>query len=231
MSELIKYQRELRNSWLNRNSAEDEKRNSWLNRSVKEEPNCLKLYWKDRSKNRKELIKIISDLAKEFLNPSILEYGAWCGVNLKLLKKKWELYAVEPNKDAYEFLTRKLKRVKALQGEDEIFCKTDFPGRHINISFINAVFYSMAHYRVKRVLRKLCRISDFIVIGNQIENIGGGETKLMELEDMTGGIYKSLCHPFKKMLNEFSFKIINIKKVPWSCLALTGFIIANKKNE
>ena len=32
----------------------------------------------------------------------------------------------------------------------------------------------------------------------------------MELEDMTGGIYKSLCHPFEKMLNEFSFKIINI---------------------
>ena len=46
MSELIKYQRELRNSWLNRNSAE-------------EETNHLKIYWQDRkSKNRKELINI-----------------------------------------------------------------------------------------------------------------------------------------------------------------------------
>jgi len=93
-------------------------RRSWLTRTVNADDNHLELYWNAASQlNRQLLIKILYEQLQvrsdKHSKIGVLEYGSHCGLNLKLLKEavdgkiQIDLFAVEPNAEAVEFLKRK----------------------------------------------------------------------------------------------------------------------------
>lgn len=213
-------------------------RNAWLNRAITNENNHIDTYWESSgSSQRKKLISLIIDELSGCgdKNASVLEYGSHVGVNIKLIKEKIgdeknvTFFAVEPNDEAYTSMQEKLPFVIGLNGEDEEFLKTElFPGCDINLSFVNAVFYSMDGVRVQGVCSKLASLSDVIIIGDEIFNYAGEKTIIHSGEDYLGNKYTTFAHPFKKILNDLGFSNISVIAEHEPKLAITGYIIAKK---
>jgi len=137
-------------------------------------------------------------------------------------------YAVEPNKESFEFMQRKLKFVNGLNKEDVGFINNNFPNHKMDISFVGSVFYCMDYKKVYSVCKKLSIISDILIIGDELKNYYGNKTKLMKVECFNDDDRYSLCHPYKKMLAELGYKNIKICKAPELRVSLTGFMVAKK---
>jgi len=201
-------------------------RHFWLKRKNQSD-DFISTYWNDRSENRKNLIKLVATLGEKQKEISILEFGSCVGTNIKLLKdafakKSTTFFAVEPNEDAATFLKKKLPFVRILVGEDKAFIQnTSFPGQSIDISFIHAVFYSMAPKRVEKTLEKICKISKVVVIGDEIDNMHGKKASY----DYNSN---SFLHPYGQILRKYGFKIENTIPNPNPVKAFSGFIVARK---
>ena len=210
-------------------------RNSWLNRSSTNDDNHLVTYWNaGEQPNRLLLIDILYHEANVLLNEcdsiSLLEYGSHVGLNMKLLNdryagsKKIRYFAVEPNSEAVKFLRDQLDYVDVLEAEDEIFCRNiSFPPQSSNyLSFVNSVFYSMDPRRVQRVLEKITKISNVIVIGESLQNIDGKRSILRDNPEC-------FEHPYRLWLDELGYKIEKTYVAPEPKPQLDGYLIARPK--
>ncbi len=214
-------------------------RRFWMQRIVSEKDNHLQLYWDDeKNLNRKKLVELVVDAVKH-LDPvqqiSIFEYGSHVGINIRLIKAQIptglnvKFFAVEPNKEAFNFMQEHLPFVKSLNGEDEVFSKAkDFPGQKIQISIVMVVFYSMEGKRVVKVLKKLAEISQYIIICDCLAYFNKKKAKFIEIFDKENTKQGLFAHPFKKILGNLGFNEIKIYKVPILHPASTGFLVAKK---
>jgi len=213
-------------------------RRAWLNRKSTKEENHLDTYWGSsaNSQRRKLVDLIVNELSEnDDHHLSVLEYGSHVGVNIKLIKeaigsaKNVTFYAVEPNNEAYISMSEKLPFVIGLNGEDEKFIQAkNFPDCNINLSFVNAVFYSMEGARVERVCSKLSSISDVIIIGDEMVNYEGEKTIIHTGTDYLGNEYITFAHPYKKILSSLGFSNLSLVTEIEPKLAITGYILAKK---
>jgi len=204
-------------------------RRNWLERPNTPEDNHVEVYWKTADHPNRivltdTLCKLLSGSKRRPL--SVLEFGSHVGVNLHNLRRAFTgelaIFAVEPNRPAADSLREKLPGVRLLVAEDEVFTeRDDFPEVAISVSFVNAVFYCMDEMRTKNVLRKLARISEVIVIGDEFDNIDG-RTSLRDPEQF------SYQHPFATWLREFGFSEIRHLEVPEPKYAIRGLLVASR---
>ncbi len=224
---------------INSKSKAVDNRKFWMQRIVSENDNHLQLYWDDeKSPNRKKLVELIVEAVKQ-LDPnqqiSILEYGSHVGLNIRLIKEQIptglnvKFFAVEPNKEAFNFMQKHLPFVKGLNGEDEVFNRAkDFPGQKIQISIVMVVFYSMEGKRVVKVLKKLAEISQYIIICDCLAYFNKKKARFIEIFDKANNKQGLFAHPFNKILGNLGFNEIKIYKVPILHPASTGFLVAKK---
>lgn len=200
-------------------------RKNWFSRANNESDKHLELYWNDHGKVRKKLVDILDTLFIENKtnDSSILEFGSHVGTNLKLLSEKHdvEMYAIEPNVEAYEFLSKKLPFVHSYNFDDDKFIKANIPSGKVYISLINSVFYCMTPSRVKSVLNKLSKISTIIVIGDSMKCIDASVSNFNQ---------NPICysHPYKKWLEEFGFTKFENIELTEGQMQLDGYLIAKK---
>ena len=152
----------------------------------------------------------------------MLEYGSHVGVNLKLLRERLplcRLYAVEPNREAFEFTQEKLPFVLALNAEDEGFLRSEFPAEHLTVSFTCSVFFSMEPRRVRRVLKKMCQISTTVILAGGMANINGYRSR-----------FPRICylHPYSRWLRQCGFTIDRIFDAPDAVPQLDGILVARR---
>jgi hypothetical protein len=208
-------------------------REGWMSRKVTKTDDHLALYWNAESQaNRKFLVRLIikellSD-AKSHDTWSVLEYGSHVGLNLRLIHdslssdKPFNFYAVEPNKEAVNFLKQKMEYVNALLAEDEAFCRDNsFPPRHVKLSFVNSVFYCMEGWRAKSVLGKLASISDVIIIGDAMDALEYQNSNL-KVNPVR------FQHPYRRWLVEMGFELDFFVEAPEPAPQLNGYLIARR---
>jgi hypothetical protein len=200
-------------------------RKRWISRRPTADDDHLTLYWNSRTKGREALVNIVLGLMQN--DGAILEYGSHVGTNLSMLQEarpdnKWGWYAVEPNAYAAEFLKQKLPFVNVLTAEDDGFCRNShFPEGDVTISIVNSVFYCMNAKRVEAVLRKLGSKSKYIIIGDGLDNVDGSESSF-------NNDPPHFLHPYRKMLAEVGFKIVQQVPSPEPKPQLNGYIVAEK---
>ncbi len=157
----------------------------------------------------------------------MFEYGSRVGVNLKLVKQAcpttaFNMTALEPNLEACIFLKTKLPDVEVIQGgESEFIRKSDDVQFKFHLSLVNSVFYSMSGSKTKKVIRRLCEISDLIVVGDSMINLNGDK-----LTFNSDPVFFS--HPYVKLFSNCGFEIIESISVVEPQPQLDGFIVAKK---
>ncbi len=217
-------------------------RTFWTERRTSATDKHLSIYWDSETNlNRLELIKSTCDLLQEGRADegySILEFGSHVGINLKMISEAMlkkniqvDLYAVEPNEEAFRFMTSKLRLAKGLNGDDLDFVKdASFPGKRISVGLVNAVLYSLSYSSACRVLEKMSKVCDALVIGDEMVNFDGTGPVFFCAQDYESKEYSSLAHPFRKMLLKLGFKSENLTRcdVPQPKKAITGIIVAKR---
>ena len=205
-------------------------RRAWFERKANDSDDHLNLYWDSgNSATRQQLVRIIEELVRSFNEEkiSVFEYGSHVGVNLKLIQQAcpataFSMTALEPNLEACNFLKIKLPEVEVIQGGESVFLrksgKTQFK---FHISLVNSVFYSMSGSKTKRVIRRLCEISDFLVVGDSMINLDGNK-----LTFNSDPVFFS--HPYVKLLSNCGFEIIEFISAVEPQPQLDGFIVAKK---
>ncbi|MET4371581.1 hypothetical protein ABIA99_004280 [Bradyrhizobium sp. LB12.1] len=203
-------------------------RRHWLTRTSSNATDYLSDYWNSADHPiRQAVIEIVATELKR--GGSLLEYGSHVGINIHMLKdrepyRESAMFAVEPNREAVDFMAANLPEIEILQAEDTKFVASDFPGRPIDVSLINCTFCAMSQKRTERVLDKLCRISNSIVIGDNLDNIHGPKSE-----------YKvdpvHYRHPFKTMLQNRGFDVVAVTPSPEPRPHLNGFMVARKQRQ
>jgi hypothetical protein len=122
------------------------------------------------------------------------------------------------------FLKTKLPDVEVIQGGESVFIrKSDDVRFKFHLSLVNSVFYSMSGSKTKRVIRRLCEISDFIVVGDSMINSDGNKLKFN-----SEPVFFS--HPYRKLFNDFDFEITETISAVDPQPQLDGFIVARRKS-
>jgi hypothetical protein len=205
-------------------------RRAWFKRRVTAFDDHLNLYWdSDDSETRLQMVSIIQNLVNSFNEKTIrmVEYGSHVGVNLKLIQHAcpttdFKMTAIEPNLEACKFLKTKLPEVEVIQGGESAFLRmTNDIQFKFHLSLVNSVFYSMSGFKTKKVIRRLCEISDLIVVGDSMVNLNGSK-----LTFNSEPIFFS--HPYRKIFNYFGFEIIETIPAVDFQPQLDGFIVARK---
>lgn len=202
-------------------------RRSWTHRTASADDDHLNGYWNSDSPRRRTLISIIVDHLRPFGDrPTVLEFGSHVGVNLRLLAESTdsdpEMYAVEPNFEAVEFMKDKLPQVRTLRADHSGYLATpDFAPNPVTLSFANAVFYCMGPRETRRVLRRMFETSAVVVVGDNLANVGGAKTEFV-------GDHSSWAHPFETWLREFGADEISMTHIDDGDYALSGFLVARR---
>lgn len=197
-------------------------RNYWINRSGAD---ILESYWNDHeSPNRLLANDLINDLVSD--GGALLDYGSHVGtlfrtISKTIASKNLRCFAIEPNTEAFDFLREKLPAVNVMNGDDEVFVRTDFPHVQVSVSIANAVFCTMSAARARSVVKKLCLISDTLIIGDSIVNVDGKVSRMIP-EPL------HYQHPFMGWLSEFGFRSIKVIPTPEQSMALQAYIVAKK---
>lgn len=219
-------------NFMNRRSFPQRARKSWLSRKNTINDNHVEVYWATLNHpNRIFLADLIKEKVIPFIHSkiSILEFGSHVGANIFLLdsllkNKEVDFYCVEPNVDAVTSLKQRMPHVQILQAEDSEFLKNNFPGTKMTLSFVNAVFYCIDQKRAKNILKKITKISEIIIIGDELDNCDGKVT-------IQNADPYSLLHPYKNWLTEFGFHHFEVIPAPVPKTALNGFLVAYKRAE
>jgi len=166
------------------------------------------LYWSDTDNpNRNALIELAIEVLESIPQVSVLEYGSHVGVNLHMLHTRLgdasvQYFAVEPNVEAFNFMTENLPYVAGLNADDVGFVGArDYPcgpQSRITLSIVNAVFTHMEPQRARNVLEKLARTSQIIILG---EGLGCAR----ESHSTFSSEPFFYLHPYISWLQEFGF--------------------------
>jgi hypothetical protein len=79
----------------------------------------------------------------------------------------------------------------------------------------------MSGFKTKRVIRRLCEISDFIVVGDSMINLYGSKS-IFNSEPVF------FSHPYRKLFRNFGFEIVETISAVDPQSQLDGFIVAKK---
>ena len=200
-------------------------RHAWLAREDKVDGH-VDMYWKSIDHpNRTQLVDILVDQIRACgrAKPRVLEFGCHAGMNFKLLHDRCntvEYFGVEPNHDAAQFLRGKLPFVTLLEAEDREFVAGTFPGGNVDISFVNVVLYSVSAARAKRVIDKLCRTSEVVILGEQLAN--KGMTSQFESDP------EMYTHPYAAWLRGSGFVRQSVVAPRELSPQLSGYLIARR---
>jgi hypothetical protein len=196
-------------------------RSNWIGRTSTPEDQHLTVYWRSDTQPRRQ--RVVEILARNIHDgDAVLEYGSHVGVNLKLLNDRFpssRLYAVEPNREAFEFMREKLPFIQALNEEDGGFLRSEFPAEYIAVSFTCSVFFSMEPRRVRRVLRKMCQISTTVILAEGMANINGYRSRFPQI---------CYLHPYSRWLRQCGFTIDGIFDTPDAVPQLDGILVARR---
>jgi hypothetical protein len=207
-------------------------RRAWFKRRATDSDDHLNMYWDSgNSATRQQLVLLIQDIVASFDEEAIrmFEYGSHVGVNLKLIKEAcpttaFIMTALEPNLEACIFLKTKLPDVEVIQGGESVFLrKSDDVRFKFHLSLVNSVFYSMSGSKTRRVIRRLCENSDYIVVGDSMINSNGNKLKFN-----SEPVFFS--HPYRKLFNDFGFEITETISAVDPQPQLDGFIVARRKS-
>ena len=204
-------------------------RDMWLNR-----PSGAHLdeYWESDDERRRALVKMICDLIIDSKKStfSILEYGSLVSPTFRILSEKppqsrLNLFAVEPNNAAVEYLRNKLPQVSVFEGDDVHFTDSaeTFPSTQLDLSFSVGVFATMSTIRVRRVLKKLAHCSDRILLHEHWANLDGKDNYWSASAGSP-----LFYHPYQSILSDLDFEIefiqTDIKYGKFTC----GYILAKR---
>lgn len=214
----------------------------WFYRKEKDQSACL-VYWNDmQNPHRIELIERIAAEANLFVNKTlkpmkIFEYGSYCGINLRMLQDKCkssniQILALEPNKEAYHFMVSRLNLLFSINGAEKELLKNlpVLKSYGIELTFVNAVFYSMSYNQVCNVINTISNFSNKIIISEIIENIDGEKTIVEPYKTRDGDMVYTAMHPYRLILKKAGFSIENVYNFPEELKtnAVTGIITAIK---
>lgn len=200
-------------------------RRYWISRNGKQGREYLDMYWNGTdNKNRQALIELVVDHVPT--DGSVLEFGSHVGVNLRMIKERRaadniQLIAVEPSPEIFSYLVKKMPYALAMQADDEAFIASNFPNHPTDVSLVNGVFCVMSGKRVQSVIQKLARISDVMIIGDNIDNLDGASSILHSSP-------ACFSHPLRTMLMQAGMEKIELRSVPFPDQHINGYIIATK---
>ena len=89
------------------------------------------------------------------------------------------------------------------------------------MSISNSVFYCMTPDRTRRVLAKLAKVSQCIVIGDAMDSV-----EEIRSQFHADPIYYS--HPYRLWLQELGFEIAKVLPAPAPQPQLNGFLVATR---
>jgi hypothetical protein len=127
-------------------------------------------------------------------------------------------FGVEPNHDACEFLRQQLPFVTLLEAADEGFLAKELPP--VDVSFVNVVLYSVHGARARLVLERMCRMSEVVVLGEQLSNTSS--TSRFESDP------EMYAHPYAAWLRNFGFGDQQIVPAIEAGPQHSGFLIARR---
>ena len=186
------------------------------------------MYWDTlQHPNRNALIELVAAELETLEGPArVLEFGCHAGMNFKRLHDRFpdreiRYCGVEPNHDAARFLRRELPFVELLEAEDGAFVTSSFPkGSEPTIGFINVVLYTLEPKRAHRVLEKLCRLCEVVIVGDQLANTGTEPEFRLDPE--------MYAHPFAHWLRDAGFSRQTTVDAPDPRPQLSGFLVARR---
>lgn len=170
-------------------------------------------YWNaPNGYSRKMILEEVWNVAKTFDAPQrILEYGAYSGINLKLIKDKMpsaELYAVEPNRAAYNFMVQSVPLTDSLWGGHKEFIRSH-KFNDIDVSFVNSVFYSMSPKNVSDVLSKIYEMSEFLIVCDDTRNMDDrGSRVCYALNEISGKYVLTAQHNYIELAKWHGWKLM-----------------------
>lgn len=199
-------------------------RRGWLTRQDKVDGH-VSVYW--NSLGHPNRLRLIDTIARyvEHETADILEVGCHAGMNFRLLADRFperaiRYHGVEPNHDAAQFLRENLPFVRLLEAEDRQFVEGRFVD-HAQISFVNVVLYAIHGARARKIVDKLCKISDVVIIGEQLANHGDRSTFQQDPE--------MYVHPYASWIRAAGFHQIEIVPAPEPSPQLSGFLVARRQ--
>jgi hypothetical protein len=191
----------------------------------------LQKYWNDTVNPNRLFLTLLLHKEKALFSSSlqhpvkIFEYGSYCGINLKMLDERLDrssvqLYALEPNPQAAQFLKRNMPFVNMSNSDDEGFIESSFPGP-VDISFTHMVFFQINERRSYSIFKKLSEISRTIIIGENMSNQAGKSSIWDRKQDL-------YLHPYFTWLKQLGFTIINQTPAPRPYRSISAFCVARR---
>jgi Methyltransferase domain len=115
---------------------------------------------------------------------------------------------------------RPLSRLKRLFGGREAAP----PGGVLCLS----VFYAQAQEQVEAALASLARDCEAVVIVDQVDNMYGVRSNILQLRDAGGRPYEAFCHPFGHIVHRLGFSHVVSIAAPSPAKSISGVIIATR---
>jgi len=153
---------------------------------------------------RTPLIHEISDLLKSnsIKKPRIIEFGCSGGNNFKLMQEIIELdiqyVGIDINENAIEFARSKFKNATFYKSDDRQLPELEPALGHFDVMLISGVLYYLPQKEAWAVLNLAARISDYLVVYDD----------LSRFDLPTGKTTGLFIHPFGLMLKQIGFDVI-----------------------
>ena len=147
-------------------------------------------YYVTENENRKIIKKSIEKLKAR----CVYEYGCYSGPNLKNLS--CDIYGSDINEKAIEYARQSIPAGKFIC-TSEITKLNEWLPKKINVSIVNAVFYTMSEYKVKKILEFLFIKSEYLIIGDNLKNYDGEKIEIIDGNNLH--TWKKIISPLGKI--------------------------------
>jgi SAM-dependent methyltransferase len=153
--------------WLRGKYLAMQHRSSWSRR----DDESFEHYFAAATDNR----RVIRDALTRLSPRSIYEYGCYSGPNLRGFD--CDVLGSDINPKAIAFARRMLPKGRFIEAGSLRALAKWLPGT-LDVSLVNAVFYTMERSSVDKVLQLLARRSRIIVVGDNFDNSWGADSQL-----------------------------------------------------
>ena len=182
---------------------------------------------------------IVSGNAKgrmgERVRISVLHFGSAGGGLFRALESNlghlidFDFVAVDSDWRALGFLQGKFPKARILPANLDKLEEIAASGvLSVDIAIVGLHCYGQSTENTEKLLMAFGRIAKRVIIADQIDNVEGSASDVMELKDYTERSYEAYCHPFGSMLGMAGFRAVKALPAATPFKSISGYVVADR---
>ncbi|MGE0484829.1 MAG: class I SAM-dependent methyltransferase [Gammaproteobacteria bacterium] len=196
----------------------------------------INMYWDAYTRQSfSDVVALIYALthARNIEHPRILDFGCGAGPLYRALKRHLPVHfgyvGVDADARAVEFLREQAKDRLILEGDQYLLSEyLEIAPLQVDCAVTTSCIYALSPEAAAHLVRTFSRMSDLVVIGDQIENFDGESAETMSLIDADGRPYEAQCMPFGRIFAANGLRHTRVVPIAATTKSLTGYMVASR---